>query len=97
MKKVISMLLSLVMIISVFSLTQLNAFASKSTTVKFEQSEARTVLNMINSFRASSDAWYCLYSAFCYFLGIFFFMMGLDELIFDFTKVSILHLWDVYI
>lgn len=34
---------------------------------------------------------------FCYFLGIFFFMMGLDELIFDFTKVSILHLWDVYI
>lgn len=58
MKKVISMLLSLVMIISVFSLTQLNAFASQSTTVKFEQSEARTVLNMINSFRASSDAWY---------------------------------------
>ena len=48
MKKVISMLLSLVMIISVFSLTQLNAFASQSTTVKFEQSEARTVLNMIN-------------------------------------------------
>ena len=47
MKKVISMLLSLVMIISVFSLTQLNAFASQSTTVKFEQSEARTVLNMI--------------------------------------------------
>lgn len=58
MKKVFSMLLSLVMIISVFSLTQLNAFASQSTTVKFEQSEARTVLNMINSFRASSDAWY---------------------------------------
>lgn len=58
MKKVISMLLSLVMIISVFSMTQLNAFASQSTTVKFEQSEARTVLNMINSFRASSDAWY---------------------------------------
>ena len=58
MKKVISMLLSLVMIISVFSLTQLNAFASQSTTVKFEQSEARTVLNMINSFRISSDAWY---------------------------------------
>ncbi len=58
MKKVISMLLSLAMIISVFSMTQLNAFASQSTTVKFEQNEARTVLNMINSFRASSDAWY---------------------------------------
>ncbi len=58
MKKTVSLLLSLVMIISVFSMTQLNAFASQSTTVKFEQSEARTVLNMINSFRASSDAWY---------------------------------------
>lgn len=58
MKKTVSLLLSLVMMISVFSMTQLNAFASQSTTVKFEQSEARTVLNMINSFRASNDAWY---------------------------------------
>jgi uncharacterized protein YkwD len=58
MKKLISIFLSLVMALSVFSCMGMNAYAATSTTVKFEQSNARTVLNMINSFRSSSDAWY---------------------------------------
>lgn len=51
MKKLISIFLSLVMALSVFSCMGMNAYAATSTTVKFEQSNARTVLNMINSFR----------------------------------------------
>ena len=58
MKKLISIFLSLVMALSVFSCMGMNVYAATSTTVKFEQSNARTVLNMINSFRSSSDAWY---------------------------------------
>lgn len=58
MKKLISIFLSLVMALSAFSCMGMNAYAATSTTVKFEQSNARTVLNMINSFRSSSDAWY---------------------------------------
>ncbi len=58
MKKILSVFLSLVMLLSAFSCVGINAYAATSTTVKFEQSNARTVLNMINSFRSSSDAWY---------------------------------------
>ena len=58
MKKLISIFLSFVMALSVFSCMGMNAYAATSTTVKFEQSNARTVLNMINSFRSSGDAWY---------------------------------------
>ncbi len=58
MKKLLSIFLSLVMALSAFSCVGINAYATTSTAVKFEQSNARTVLNMINSFRSSSDAWY---------------------------------------
>ena len=58
MKKLISIFLSLVMALSVFSCMGMNVYAATSTTVKFEQSNARTVLNMINSFRSSGDTWY---------------------------------------
>ena len=58
MKKILSVFLSLVMALSAFSCVGINAYAATSTAVKFEQSNARTVLNMINSFRSSSDAWY---------------------------------------
>ena len=46
------------MLLSAFSCVGINAYAATSTTVKFEQSNARTVLNMINSFRSSGDTWY---------------------------------------
>ena len=58
MKKLISIFLSFVMLLSAFSCVGINAYAATSTTVKFEQSNARTVLNMINSFRSSGDTWY---------------------------------------
>lgn len=58
MKKFLSIFLSLVMALSAFSCVGMSAYAAESTTVKFEQSNARTVLSMINSFRASGDAWY---------------------------------------
>ncbi len=58
MKKFFSLFLSLVMAVSVFACANIDAYASQSITVKFEQSEARTVLNKINSLRTGSDAWY---------------------------------------
>lgn len=58
MKKFFSLFLSFVMTVSVFACANFNAYASQSITVKFEQSDARTVLSKINALRTGSDAWY---------------------------------------
>ncbi len=61
MKKSISLLLSLLMLISALSLGGI-AYADDTVTVnisgKYAQTEARSMLKMINDFRKSSDAWY---------------------------------------
>ena len=61
MKKSISFLLSLLMLISALSLGGI-AYANDTVTVnisgKYGQTEARSMLKMINDFRKSSDAWY---------------------------------------
>ena len=60
MKKLISILLSLLMIAAV--LPAGTAFAQDTVTVNlkgnYNQTEARSMLSMVNSFRKSSDAWY---------------------------------------
>jgi len=61
MKKSISFLLSIVMLISVISLGGV-AYATDKATVSingtYGQTEARSMLKMINDFRKSSDAWF---------------------------------------
>ena len=61
MKKSISFLLSLLMLISALSLGGI-AYANDTVTVnisgKYGQTEARSMLKMINDFRKSSDAWF---------------------------------------
>lgn len=58
MKKLLSIFLSISMLFGIFSCASIDAYAATNVTVKFEQSSARTVLDKINSFRASGDAWY---------------------------------------
>lgn len=58
MKKILSLFMSLIMAVSVFTVANVNAYASQSVNVKFCQSEARTVLSKVNAFRTGSDAWY---------------------------------------
>ncbi len=58
MKKGLSVLLSIIMAFGVLASVNFSAFAAQSVAVKFEQSEARTVLGKINSLRSGSDAWY---------------------------------------
>lgn len=62
-KRFISFLLLLVMTLSVFALPGMTSFAADETVTisisgQYNQSEARKMLSMINSFRTGSDAWY---------------------------------------
>ena len=62
MKKSISLLLSLIMLLSITAGIDLSAYAAGdypiTLTVKYGQTEARGMASKINSFRRSSDAWY---------------------------------------
>ena len=53
MKKALSLVLTLVMLMSVFAISS-QAFAAEYVA----DSDARSMLDMINSFRTGSDAWY---------------------------------------
>ena len=61
MKKIISLFLSVLLIISVLSVS-FSANAEDTVAVKltgtYHQTEARKLLSLVNSFRKSSDAWY---------------------------------------
>ena len=62
--RIISFSLCLVLILSVFTCSGVNIFAATGQTVKlmvpgnYQQTQARKMLGMINSFRKGSDAWY---------------------------------------
>ena len=58
MKKVLSVLLSLIMAVGVFGGLSSTAYAKDTINVKYEQTEARKMLNRINQFRtAGSWCW----------------------------------------
>lgn len=59
MKKIISVVLSVVLLCSVFSSFAFAAdtFFTVNAEVRYGQSEARSMLSMINSFRTGGDAW----------------------------------------
>ena len=58
MKKVLSVLLSLIMAVGVFGGISSTAYAKDTINVKYEQTEARKMLNRINQFRtAGSWCW----------------------------------------
>ena len=50
MKKVLSVLLSLIMAVGVFGGISSTAYAKDTINVKYEQTEARNMLNRINQF-----------------------------------------------
>ena len=60
-KGLISLLLSIVMMFTIFggaSTSYADTITNVTVPVKYEQTMARSMLSMINSFRGSSDAWY---------------------------------------
>lgn len=58
MKKALSVLLSLILAIGMFGGISSTAYAKDAITVKYEQTEARKMLNRINQFRtAGSWCW----------------------------------------
>ena len=61
-KKIISAVLTIAIIIMSLICANFSAVADNGNTItvnaQFNQTEARTILNMINEFRTSDDAWY---------------------------------------
>ena len=61
-KKIISAVLTIAIIITSLICANFSAVADNGNTItvnaQFNQTEARTILNMINEFRTSDDAWY---------------------------------------
>ena len=63
MKKILSFFMALIMLMTSFTVASITAIADESmksynVKVRFNQTEARKMLDQINSFRTGNETWY---------------------------------------